>query len=198
MNTIPKDGTFELGLLDLISEQGKINVLDFIHQTIKTYGDGVISRLITDKNKKYRDFINCPQKVYNMRDQMIEAFILVYALKREPLFNWCYYIDHKYGTLFMISTEKCGDLNEFIPDDLDKDEVRCLEYEGFNNNDFISNLNFAFLDPDHYTIGINFKYNSINIVLKPSDFIEFDGNALSKTQYIINTITFYQYHNVLV
>ncbi len=198
MNTIPEDGTFELGLIDLISEQRKVNVLDFVHQTIKTYGDGVISRMIMDKNKKYRDFINCPQKVYNMRDQIIEAFILVYALKREKSLNWCYYIDHKYGILFIISKEKCEDLSEFIPDDLGKDEVTCLECEGFNNTDFINNLNFVFLDPDHYTIGINFRYDNIDIILKPSDFIELGGDVLSKNAYNINTISLYQYHRMPV
>ena len=191
MNTIPEDGTFELGLIDLISEQGKVNVLYFIHQTLKTYGDGVISKMIMDKNKKYGDFINCPQKVCNMRDQMVEAFILVYNLI-EPIFNWCYYIDHKYGTLFMISKEKCSDLNEF------KGEVECLEYEGFDNDNFISNLNFVFSNPDHYTIGINFKYKNINMILKPSDFIEFNGEVFSKTKYTINSISFYEYHNIPV
>lgn len=188
MNTIPENGTFELGLIDLISEQGKVNVSDFCDMTFAQYGDEIVKNTFVAKLRKYKDLFNTPQVMKNVRDQILTYFqLVIFLMQQSHLIKYQYFELDPSGYILVISDKYCNLALKYK-------KTVCINID--NTEDLIKiikNINFIFVEPNSHALALSMKLNEIELVVRPNDIITFYDykNESLENNNIVSYITIF-------
>ena len=168
MYTIPDDGSFELGLIDLISEHGKVNVASFYEMSCNQYGKEVVTNALIDKLRKYHDLVDTQQVMKNICDQILTYFQLIIFLTGEVYLNKYQYFELDPDGYMLIISNKYQDIS------LKYNKNFCIEIDSMEDiMALVKDVNFIFMEKYSHILALSIQLNDVELIISPRDMITF-------------------------
>lgn len=185
MYTIPDDGSFELGLIDLISEHGKVNVASFYEMSCNQYGKEVVTNALIDKLRKYHDLVDTQQVMKNIRDQILTYFQLIIFLTGEVYLNKYQYFELDPDGYMLIISNKYQDIS------LKYNKNFCIEIDSMEDiMALVKDVNFIFMEKYSHILALSIQLNDVELIISPRDMITFFScnDQSLKNDHIVSSI----------